>query len=714
MVTFQGRISRKPKTADRKFILGAALAALLLASCAPQSADSPGPAAGEAEILWDTWGVPHIYASDAESLFYANGWAQTRARGDLMLRLYGESRGRAAEYWGEEKLELDRWVRTVGIPSRAQRWYEAQEEPFKSYLDAFAQGVNDYAQQHSDQLADDVKAVLPATPVDLLAHTQRVVQFEFVTSPRVLSALRRRSEGPAGGSNAWAIGPSRADGGKAMLLANPHLPWSGLFLWNEVHFVMPNLNLYGASLVGQPLVGIGFNDHVGWTHTVNTIDAQDLYALKLTQGGYRWDGGVKPFELSEETLKVKQEDGSFREERFVIKRSVHGPVLIEKGGEAIALRVAGLDRPYLTQQYWEMAKARNFAEFESAVKKLQMPMFTVIYADRDGHVFSLFGGLTPKRPEGKWNWRGVVPGDTAKTLWTESLAYDALPQVLDPPSGWVQNANEPPWTTTLPYQLDADDFPSYLAPRFMSFRAQRSARMLAEDEKISLDEMIRYKHSTRMELADRLLDDLLPLLEKRGRPLDKEIAETLRAWDRSADSESRGAILFSAFWRELGQDYRGGNPFSEKWKEEDPLDTPDGIADPARVLAALSKAAKSVKERYGALDPAWGDFHRLRRGNVDLPANGGPGSLGIFRVVRYEGDEGGPQQAFFGDSFVAAVEFSDPPRAMVLTAYGASSDPDSPHYSDQLELFARKQLRPAWRTRAEIEAHLEDRTVLKR
>jgi len=143
------------------------------------------------------------------------------------------------------------------------------------------------------------------------------------------------------------------------------------------------------------------------------------------------------------------------------------------------------------------------------------------------------------------------------------------------------------------------------------------------------------------------------------------------------------------------------------------MNTPDGLADPAAAVAALEAAAVRVKTDYGALDVPWGQVHRVRRAGVDFPANGGPGELGIFRVVGFEKAADGLFEAVGGDSYVCAIEFSDPPRALALTSYGSASQPGSPHLADQLKLFARKELRPVWRTRQEIEAHLEARKVFE-
>ena len=666
------------------------------------------------EILWDQWGVSHIFAPDNGSLFYALGWAQAKSHGNLILRLYGQARGRGAEYWGERYLARDRWVRMMGIPKRARDWHEAQDTQWKQYLDAFAQGINEYAQEHPDQISDEVKPVLPLNGRDVLAHSQRVILFSFVTSPGLLQRVDQLwNPGPStrfsretGGSNGWAIGPSRSASGNALLLGNPHLPWSDLYLFYETHLVAPGINAYGTSLVGIPILGIAFNDYLGWTHTVNAHDGDDLYELTLAEGGYRWNGGVREFETSQEILKVKDRDGTLREEKLTLRQSIHGPVIAEKNGKALALRIVGLEQSGMLAQWWDMIRARSLAEFEEVLRRLQIPMFTVMYADRDGRIMHLFGGITPVRPPGDWDWSGIVPGDTSETLWTETHGYDELPKVVDPASGWLQNANDPPWTTTFPAALDANQFPNYMAPRRMRLRAQRSARMLMEDENISFEELIRYKHSTRMELADRLLDDLLQAAQKSSSDQVRQAAQILSSWDRKADAESRGAVLFEAFVQDLNRSRFRSNIFVRSWSEDSPLETPNGLADPEAALKALETAARRVETDYGALDVEWGEIHRLRMGNLDFPANGGPESLGIFRALSFRELGQGLKQASSGDSFVMAVEFSNPVRAQALLSYGNASQPDSPFFGDQLELFSRKELRPVWITREEIETNL--------
>jgi acyl-homoserine-lactone acylase len=232
--------------------------------------------------------------------------------------------------------------------------------------------------------------------------------------------------------------------------------------------------------------------------------------------------------------------------------------------------------------------------------------------------------------------------------------------------------------------------------------------MIQEDTSISLEEMIAYKHSTRMELADRILDDLIPAARSLGGDQAGRAADVLEAWDRCADADSRGAVLFEAFCRELFRRFpRRDDAFATGWSEEHPMTTPDGLSDPAAAVRALEAAARAIEREHGSLDIAWGDLHRLRGEGLDLPANGGPQWLGIFREIRFSRDGDGLYSPRSGDSYICAVEFSDPVRGMALLAYGNASQPGSMHRTDQLPLLARKELRPVWFSRGEIEAHLE-------
>jgi acyl-homoserine-lactone acylase len=680
----------------------AAMLALTLAGFCPSLARDP-------EILWDKYGVPHIYADDDRSLFHAFGYAQMESHGDLLLHLYGEARGRAAEYWGEKYVAGDRWVLTNSVPQRAARWYQNQDPGFRRCLDAFAEGINEYARDHPGALAADVRQVLPVSAIDVLAHAQRVVYFLFVANPTaVAQEIRNARASPVGASNAWAVSGSRTRAGKPLLLANPHLSWSGVYRQYEAQLSAPGVSVYGATLVGFPVIVMGFNGRLGWAHTVNTFDGQDLYELKPATNGYVYDGVVRPYETTQRTLRIRQSDGTMREHILSVRTSIHGPVISDNNGKPIAMRVAGLDQSGLCKEWWDFARARNLTEFEAALKTLQIPTLTVMYADSDGHILHLFGGRTPVRPKGDWRyWHAPVPGDTSATLWTTTHPYEDLPRVLDPPSGWLQNANDPPWTTTFPLLLDPAKFPSYMAPDGMTLRAQASVRLIQNAAALSLDDFVKLKHSTRSELADRILGDLIQGARASGNERAQRGAAILEKWDHTFEASSRGAVLFG--WFALNS-MTGPGHFEIPWSRASPLDTPRGLKDVATLVAGLGTATGEVEAAYGAADVPYGDVVRLRSGDVDLPANGGPTELGVFRAVSLDKDaKTGRFQVSGGDSFVYAAEFSTPIHAQVLIPYGNWSQPGSAHESDQLALFARKELRPAWLTKKETLEHLERR-----
>jgi acyl-homoserine-lactone acylase len=599
-------------------------------------------------------------------------------------------------------------------PRGAQVAFDALGPDFQAYVNAFAAGINAYARAHGDRIVDSVKVVLPVSGVDVQAHSARMMYSYFLYS------LRRATDGgdrwSERGSNAWAIAPSRSASGKAMLLQNPHLPWSDGFTWMEAQLVGAGADIYGAALVGSPVINIGFNDRLGWTHTVNTADNADEYELTLSGTGYLLDGAVRAFTVDTQTVRVRRPDGSLGTQPLIVRRSVHGPVLREKNGKAFALHIAGLDRTNTVEQWWRMARARNLAEFERALSMLQITGQNTTYADADGHILYFYGNV-PARPRGDVAaWSGIVRGDSATTMWSEMLPYAQVPRVLDPPTGFLQNTNDPPWLSTYPAALDPSRYAAHVAPRGLPFRSQRSLRMLLGDSSITYDELLAYKHSTRLELADHVLDDLLAAARGGGDPCVADATaprcaavRTLTAWDRTGDAASRGGVLFIDWWSDYARRSAARGVVSTRWSEGDPLATPCGLADPAAALTALDAAAGRVKARWNDVAVPWGDVFRLRRDSLDLPSNGGSGALGVFRVTNMEPLKDGHLVAIGGDSYVGALEFGSPLRARTLVGYGNASQPGSPHRTDQLPLYARKALRTAWRTRAEIEAHLEAR-----
>ena len=624
-----------------------------------------------------------------------------RAHGNTILKLYGKSRGRAAEYWGERYLASDSLVHRLGHPEFSETLAQMQSPQSHAMHRAFVEGMNAYARARPDAIDPDNRQVLPIETRDVNLHLLFVTNLRFLAG-RELQQVQAWNQR---GSNAIAIGPARSASGNALLLQNPHLPWTDEFLWFEKHLIGEDRNIYGTSLVGMPGFSIAFNEHLGWTHTVNTIDTADIYTLELADRGYRLDDKVVPFRETRVALKVRQESGQLQSRALLVKHSIHGPVIGERDGQALALRISGKAAINFHQQFWRMANARSFDEFENALKMDQLPFFNVVYADREGNIFYLSDGHVPRRPHGDWAyWQGTVPGDTSANLWFEHHGYEERPRLLNPPSGWLQNANDPPWTSTFPMQLDADDFAPYMSPREMAFRPQRAVQMLIEDESITFEELLAIKHDTRMALADRLLDDLALAVRDHGDEMAREAMQVLDNWDRRADNDSQGAVLFLHWALNI---IRGGDRvFAQPWHENNPLESPDGLAEPSEQAKILSDVAQQMKQQFGRLDLPWGEYNRVVLGDTNLPANGSIGQLGVFRVAAARPTSADTQQVSGGDSWVAVVEFAEHPRASVLLSYGNSSEASSPHNGDQLKLFSAGELRQAWFTEDQLEGNI--------
>ncbi len=669
------------------------------------------------EILWDRYGVPHVYGRDMETVFYGFGWAQARSHADRILRLYGEARGRGAEYWGSRYEETTRWLLVNGVPARSLRWYGQQKPEFRRWLDAFAKGINDYCMANSGAIDPEVRQVLPVSGVDVVAHAHRLMNYIYVASPGRGLGEGDPPELAEQGSNSWAVMPRKTANGHSLLLQNPHLAWeTDYYIYYEAQLVAPGFELYGATQIGLPVVRFAFNQRMGISNTVNGMLGATTYRLTLRDGGYLFDGKVLPFALEHTAYKLRQPDGSLVSKPLEIRSTVHGPVIERRSGDTVAIRVAGLDRPGMLQQYFDMVTAPDFEAYSAALRRLQIPTFNILYADREGHVDFSYNGVAPRRAEGDLAfWQGLVPGDSSRYLWTEVHAFDELPRVSDPPGGFVQNTNDPPWVASWPVTLDPARFPAYIAPRAPeSFRAQNSVKLMAEHDGLTLERLRDLKLSTYALMAERVLPELLPPALADGDPQVRAAARLLAAWDRSFEADSRGALLFEE-WARLfaGNNFAGQSNYREPWSAVEPISTPRGIRDPVAAVDMLRKAIGETVRKYGALDRAFGEASRFRLDSLDLPGSGGFGNLGAFRVITWSApDAGGTRVPQHGETWVAMIEFSTPVRAWGLMSYGNSRQKGTTHHADQLQMLARAQFRELWLQRAQVEANLEERTPL--
>ncbi len=689
----------------------AALFALALAACAT----APEPAPAPVEVRWDQWGVPHIRAKDDVSAAYGLGWAQARARPNLLLKLMGQARGRGAEYWGESYRATDELLWRLGLPQSLPALYAAQAPEQQRQLNAFAQAINDYAAAHPALIDDEMERALPVTALDVLGHMQRVWHVTFVMGGelgRLDGVLATEHEGVPG-SNAWAVAPSRAAGGHAMLLANPHLRWDDLYLFYEAHLTASDLDVYGVTLIGHPYLILAFNQSAGWTHTVNTYDGVDTFRFAKSGDGYLVDGAVRAFETETVPLSVRGADGAASVRPLAIKRTIAGPVMRETATHVYSVRVAGLGDPArarIMEQYWRMARAGNADEFEAAMAMQQQPMLNTVYADRHGDVFYLFNALAPRRNGGDAAaWAGVTEGSAAN-VWSEYLPYAQLPRYRNPLAGFIQNANEPPWTSTAPAALDPSNYARDFVPPNLPPRPHSSLSLLSADESISFEELQTYTFSSRLMSADYVLDDLIAAANRSRDRGVREAAQVLRAWDRQTQAESVGAILYQEWALQFGLDE---SDYRDAWNFNAPLTGPRGLRDPQAAVAALQRAATEIRRRYGRLDAPWSEASRIRYRGHDLPSNLGPGQLGAFHVGWFARNAEGAGDRFTGGTtYVAAVEFAETVRARGILAYGNFEGALPAGVIDQTPMFARNEFRAMNFGAADVAAATVEREVL--
>jgi acyl-homoserine-lactone acylase len=362
-----------------------------------------------------------------------------------------------------------------------------------------------------------------------------------------------------------------------------------------------------------------------------------------------------------------------------------------------------------------MMQARSLEEWTAAMAMRAHTESNLTYADREGNILYLWNAALPQRPHAPLADTAAVPAATTDDVWTAFYPLDELPQLLNPPSGYLHNENDPFHFTNLESPIDSARFapPDFPAPE-LRFRSQLGVTLATSMPRVSLDDVVRLKHSYRMLAAERLADDLLAAARATTPTGDlAEAVRVLESWDRTASPDARGAVLFvdwfDRYYRESGRTgaERDAGAYARAWTPADPVTTPDGLGDPDRAVRTLAEVATAVKREHGRIDPAWGDLVRVIRGSVDVPVGGCSGMYGCFRVLSIRPTGDGRYQNAGGDGWVLVVEFtSDGPRARSIMAYGASSNPDSPWYDDQAAMYARGELKPVAFSEAEIAAQL--------
>ncbi len=697
-----------------------ALAPVIAAVCfAPSLGEAQTNALVErVEIRRTQYGVPHILADDLAAAFFGLAYCHVEDYGERVPMGFIRGRGEMGRYFGQDSIESDYFARQTY--ARAVETYHQLSQDIRDAFEGYAAGVNHYVQLHPDEFPNWLQPTF--TGHDVAARWIGGIPMGSIR--RFLRRLAESSDtteraATEEGSNAWAFAPSRTSSGNAILVRNPHLNWNAGYY--EAQVTVPGvINFYGDFRVGYPLFyNGGFNENLGWATTNNGPDTDEIYALDVDPDRpdhYLFDGSSVALRRETVTVEFKNGEGLGRETRE-FWYSPLGPVFHRGGGKIYVVRAAGFNEYRGAEQFLRMMRSRNLGEFKSAMRMRAQLSSNFTYADREGNIYYLWNATIPSLPVESGGDSAAVPASRSSHVWTRIVPFGGLPQVENPAGGYLHNENDPFHYANLNQVLDSADYPEYFPRPRLRLRSQHSLELLHNDRVFTLEEIVEMKHSMRMLLADRVKDDLIAAV-RADEPSDEIAAaiDLIEAWDNTVAAESRGGVLFEVWFSRY---LRGESPprggltreawdaaFEHPWSPAAPTTTPRGLSDPERAAAAFAWAVEYAKERFGAWDLAWGDVHRLRMGDVDIPIGGCSGSLGCFRVLFFSEDEDGKLVAAGGDGWVLAVEFGDVPRAYSVLAYGQSSKEDSPHFNDQAEMFATGRLKRVAFTEQEIQNQL--------
>ncbi len=667
------------------------------------------------------YGVPHIYADNFQALGYALGYLQLEDYGDRVPIGMIRARGELARYEGRRALNSDFESRPYYL--LAIEVYSQLEQDTRDVYEGFAAGVNRYVERHADEFLPwmepnftgyDVAAlyVYRTNPRQIRRWIQRIqgtdtaVSIDPDENPDADSAIEE-------GSSAWALAPSRTTSNAAILMRNPHLGWDAGY-W-EVHAVMPGrLDFYGDFRIGGPLGIIGgFNRQLGFATTNNSANRTEVYRLEADpnrEDYYLFNGTSMP--LIKDELMIPYLDGEVLRTETRQRVSTHiGPVIHQQDGQIYVMRTAEDGEFRAGEQFLKLIQATNLEEWRDAMQLRAHPSSNFTYADAEGNIFYIWNAAIPVRPHPAGEDL-PVPASRTEEIWTELHDLDSLPQLLNPTGGYIRDENDGPWFTNMRQPLDPADYPDYFEENEFGLRSQHSVLLIDNDERFSLEDVVELKHSYRMLLADRVKNELIQAVrthrEAPADPRQDAALALLERWDNTASAESRGAVLFNEWWRIYTRTLGGGDeqdaiPFADEWAPDAPMDTPRGLADPDLAAQLFEDAIEETTSRFGSVDVAWGEAHRVRRGSVDAPVSGCRSAMGCFRVLNFDDDNDGRRRVDGGDGWVIAVEFTDPPRAYSILGYGQSAKEDSPHHWDQAALFAQGEMKSVAYTLEDVE-----------
>ncbi|MBP6441069.1 MAG: acylase [Sphingorhabdus sp.] len=647
----------------------------------------------DVEIVRDEFGVPHINGKTDADTAYGLAFAHSEDDFATIQDVVAMTRGRYGAIAGSDGAKVDYVMHLLGVRETAETRYMELSPEVRAVAEAYAAGVNHYAAKHPNEVR--LSKLFPVTGQDIVTGFVLRAPFFYgldaaigaLTEGKPLPKESAAPMTPIGrdpemnGSNAFAIAPKRMADGKTWLISNSHQPYEGQVAWYEaVTHSGEGLDMAGALFPGSPFVLLGHNRHLGWTNTVNRPDLIDVYKLVMNKAGdqYRYDGKWMPLSSKRVWLPVKM--GPFNlPVPQTIYRSIHGPVIKNDKGY-FAIRYAGIDNVKVVEQYYRNTKATNWDEWTKSMAIGGIPATNFIYADKTGRIAYIYNALFPNRKPGH-DYTKLLPGDTSAVMWEGPVGFDRYPKIVNPASGFVQNANNTPFLAAGPgSEMNPADYSPYLGIELgMTNRGLRATELLAADTSITPQELLAIKmdmiYSKKSWVGAWMAS--FAALDLKDAPELAEAQKLLASWDWSSDGKGRADALAERIIRfGARRNWRGE-------KMPDPRET-------------LQEAVTEFKERFGRIDPPLAEIQRLRRGDVDLAMLGGSDALRATTIWDAEQADG-KMRVRHGDSYIMLMRWDKDGKVQSesIQPYGSATNrPESPHYTDQMKLFVAGGYKP--------------------
>ena len=653
-----------------------------------QYSNAPMIRANQINIARDSFGVPHIFAPTDAEVAYGLAWAHAEDDFATMQMLILTGKGKVATHLGKKGAPIDFVFGLLNTKATVQAQMNQFDPKFIQLLKGYLLGLEAYAKAHPDQVLN--KHVFPITIEEYLASAAfSVAIFCGVDKalPKILNGTIPKLEGFTGeGSNAFAINAKKSASDETMLVINAHQPIEGPTAFYEAHVQSDEgWNILGGLFPGAPLIFHGVTPNLAWAHTVNFQDKIDIYQLETSKshpGEYKVDGNWLKLEKRKIKLSIKGIPFPIYKTAY---QTIYGPTVATPKGEFFSMRLPALMDAGALQQWYAMNKANNFKEFKEALEQNHLPMFNIMYADKADNIFYISNGKMPYRnKDTSYHWSSTLPGNTKATLWNEFKPLSALPQMTNPKSGYLFNANHSPFLASSeldnlnPTNFDVND--GY--ETYHNNRSRRAKNLIDQLDKISYEDIKRIKFDR--QLPNPILfpygytADTMFMVDENKYPQLASIITTLKNWDHNAVAESKGALIYNLAYYNV--------PVVMEGRNKDKLTMVEAV----KVYQIIYDFLQS---NYGRTDLTLGDVQKLVRGKENWPQGGMPDVLAAVMSEPFGKDK---RKMNSGDAYINFVRFPKNgglPLIESVNTFGASFNEGDRHYNDQRAMYQAQQLK---------------------